>query len=132
MDAITTIHEGEIQIIDSTFLCAHQQAATAKRRVQIGVSVDHAAGTRPKIHDVVDAQGRPIRLGLIAGQTHDRQIADRLLDHPGPRCIVLADKAYDADRIRELIQDEGLHTTSRQRATASGSLASANGSANAT
>lgn len=26
-----------------------------------------------------------------------------LLDHLGPRTIVLADKAYDADRIRELI-----------------------------
>jgi len=30
-----------------------------------------------------------------------------LLDHLGPRTIVLADKAYDADRIRELIQDQG-------------------------
>jgi transposase len=34
-------------------------------------------------------------------------IADALLDHIGPRTIVLADKAYDADRIRELIQDRG-------------------------
>ncbi|MDQ1159208.1 transposase [Sphingomonas sp. SORGH_AS 950] len=56
---------------------------------------------------VVDAQGLPIRLGLTAGQTHDGQIADTLLDHLGPRTIVLADKAYDADRIRELIQDQG-------------------------
>ena len=54
-----------------------------------------------KIHVVVDAQGLPIRLGLTAGQTHDGQIADTLLDHLGPRTIVLADKAYDADRIRE-------------------------------
>ncbi|MCH4560721.1 transposase, partial [Mesorhizobium jarvisii] len=28
-------------------------------------------------------------------------------DHLGPRMIVLADKAYDADRIRELIQGQG-------------------------
>ena len=49
----------------------------------------------------------PIRLGLTAGQAHDGQIADALLDHLGPRTIVLADKAYDADRIRELIQDQG-------------------------
>ena len=35
-------------------------------------------------------------------------IADTLLDHLGPRTIVLADKAYDADRIRELIQDQGV------------------------
>src|SRR5216684_4471048 len=38
---------------------------------------------------------------------HDGQIADTLLDHLVPRTIVLADKAYDADRIRELIQDQG-------------------------
>ena len=66
--------------------------------MQITASVDH------KIHNVVDAQGLPIRLGLTAGQMHDGQIADALLDHLGLRTIVLADKAYDADRIRELIQ----------------------------
>src|SRR6201996_3113071 len=64
-------------------------------------------GLTTKIHVVVDAQGLPIRLGLTAGQAHDGQVADRLLDHLGPRTIVLADKAYDADRIRELIQNQG-------------------------
>ena len=44
---------------------------------------------------------------MTAGQTHDGQIADALLDHLGPRIIELAHKAYDADRIRELIQDQG-------------------------
>jgi transposase len=43
-----------------------------------------------------------IRLGLTAGQAYDGQVADALRDHLGPRTIVLADKAYDADRIREL------------------------------
>jgi len=64
-------------------------------------------GLTTKIHVVVEAQGLPIRLGLTAGQTHDGQIADRLLDRPGPCTIVLADKAYDADCIRELIQQQG-------------------------
>jgi transposase len=64
-------------------------------------------GLTTKIHVVVDAQGLPIRLGLTAGETHDGQIADKLLDHLGPRTIVLADKAYDADRIRALIEDQG-------------------------
>jgi transposase len=55
---------------------------------------------------VVDARGLPIRLGLTAGQTHDGEIADTLLNRLRPRTIVLAGKAYDADRIRELIQDQ--------------------------
>ena len=63
-------------------------------------------GLTTKIHVVVAAQGLPIRLGLTAGQTHDRQIADALLNHLGPRTVVLADKAYGADRIRAPIQDQ--------------------------
>lgn len=31
-----------------------------------------------------------------------------LLSHLGPRMIVVADKAYDSDRIRELIQERGV------------------------
>jgi transposase len=38
---------------------------------------------------------------------HDGRIADTLLNQLGPHTIVLADKAYDADRIRQLIQDHG-------------------------
>jgi hypothetical protein len=36
---------------------------------------------------------------------YDGQIVDRPLDHLSPHTIVLADRAYDADRIRGLIQD---------------------------
>jgi transposase len=94
MDAITAAHDGDIQMIDSTSVRAHQQAASAKK-----AGADHCLGR--------SRGGLPIRLGLTAGQTHDGQIADTLLDHLGPRTIVLADKAYDTDRIRELIQDQG-------------------------
>jgi transposase len=44
---------------------------------------------------------------LTAGQAHDGQIADKLLGLLGPNTIVLADKAYDADRIRALIEQQG-------------------------
>lgn len=46
---------------------------------------------------VVDAQGITIRL-----------------DHLGPHTIVLVDKAYDADRIRELIEGQEPRQTSGQ------------------
>ena len=48
MDAITAAHDGDIQMIDSTSVRAHQQAATAKRGGQITVSGDRAAGSRPR------------------------------------------------------------------------------------
>jgi transposase len=91
--AITAAHEGHIQMIDSTSVRAHQQAATVRR------DLDHClgrsrGGLTTKIHAVVDAKGLPIRLGVTAGQAHDGPTADTLLDHLGPRKIVLADKAY--------------------------------------
>lgn len=42
--------------------------------------------------------------------------------------IVLADKAYDADRIRTLIEEQGATPNIPPRAIAAGSLASASGS----
>jgi hypothetical protein len=48
MDAIAAAHDDDIQMIDSTSVRAHQQAATATRGVQITVSVDHAAGSQPR------------------------------------------------------------------------------------
>jgi transposase len=107
MDAISTARDETIQMIDSTSIRAHQQAATAKREGSGHCLGRSRGGLTTKIHVVVDAQGLPIRLGLTAGQANDGQIADTLLDHLGPRTIVLADKAYDADRIRELIQGRG-------------------------
>lgn len=46
MDAITAAYDGDIQMIDSTSVRAHQQAATAKRGVEIIVSVVPEAGSR--------------------------------------------------------------------------------------
>ncbi len=64
-------------------------------------------GLTTKIHAVVDAQGLPIRLGLTAGQAHDAPAALELLDRLAPRTIVLGDKAYDANGIRDLIEAQG-------------------------
>ncbi len=107
MDAITAAHDRDIQMVDSPPVRAHQQTATAKKGDRDHCLGRSRGGLTTKIHAVVDAQGLPIRLGLTAGQAHDGQAADTLLDHLSPRTIVLADKAYDADRIRELIQEQG-------------------------
>ena len=49
MDAISAAHDGEIRLIDSTSIRAHEQAATAKKVVQIIVSVAPEAGSRPRL-----------------------------------------------------------------------------------
>ncbi len=64
-------------------------------------------GLTTKIHAVVDAKGLPIRLGLTPGQTYDGEVAMELLNALPENAMVLADKAYDANAIREMIRGQG-------------------------
>lgn len=54
-----------------------------------------------------DSCGRRRALILIAGQSYNGEEADGLLDHVGTGTIVLADKAYDADRIWASLREKG-------------------------
>lgn len=58
-------------------------------------------GLTTKIHAVVDADGRPIRLALTAGQAHDGRMAEPMLQDISKGTIVLADKAYDSNALRD-------------------------------
>ena len=62
-------------------------------------------GLTTKIHAVVDASGLPLRFALSPGQAHDSTLAGPLLDDRlPPDAFVLADKAYDAEWIRAMIE----------------------------
>jgi transposase len=63
-------------------------------------------GLTTKIHAVVDRNGLPVRLALTPGQDHDNALATDLLANLKPRSLVLADRAYDADAIRKLVNDQ--------------------------
>jgi len=63
-------------------------------------------GLTTKIHAVVDADGRPIRLDLTAGQTNDSKPALDLLAGLETGAVLLADKAYDTEAIRTLADDK--------------------------
>jgi transposase len=60
-------------------------------------------GLTTKIHALVDAEGRPIRLELTAGQAADAPVAEKLLCDLRPGYTLLADKAYDTDAIRNFV-----------------------------
>jgi transposase len=57
-------------------------------------------GLSTKIHARVDCQGRPIQLLITPGQAHDLTGAEPLLANLSRGTIIVADKAYDADRLR--------------------------------
>jgi len=64
-------------------------------------------GLTTKIHALVNEVGLPIRLHLTPGQDHDAPVCRVLLDQLQPGQSVLADKAYDADWIRNMIWEQG-------------------------
>ena len=64
-------------------------------------------GLTTKIHAVTDARGRPITLKLTAGQAHDGRSADDMLGTLGPGQALLADAAYDSNRLRARLKDIG-------------------------
>jgi hypothetical protein len=54
-------------------------------------------GLASKVHAVVDANGLPVRLGLIPGEAHDNRLCPVLLAEFHPPTMLLADRGYDAD-----------------------------------
>ena len=64
-------------------------------------------GLSTKIHARVDRQGRPLQLLITPGQAHDLTGAEPLLAAIDRGVIVVADKAYDADRLRAQIKARG-------------------------
>jgi transposase len=64
-------------------------------------------GLTTKVHALTDARGLPIKLALTPGQAHDAKGAALLLTDLPRGAIVLGDKAYDTDWIRETIEAQG-------------------------
>ena len=64
-------------------------------------------GLTTKIHALVDANGLPIVLKLTAGQAHDGKSATDMLDGLGQGQILLADRAYDSDALRDELAARG-------------------------
>lgn len=64
-------------------------------------------GLTIKLHALVDGRGLPIGIGLTAGHRHDNSLAGELLADLPEGALVLADKGYDARRIRSMVCDQG-------------------------
>ena len=62
-------------------------------------------GLTTKIHALVDKNGLPIKLTLTAGQAHDMQAAPELIANLPKGSMLLADKGYDADSVRQIARD---------------------------
>jgi transposase len=64
-------------------------------------------GLTTKIHALVDACGLPILLKLTEGQAHDGRSAEDMLGTVGRGDVLLADRAYDSDALRQDLAARG-------------------------
>jgi len=70
----------------------------------IGIS---RGGRTTKVHALVDVLGRPLRLVLTPGNTSDMKGADLLIGETIGMKRVIADRGYDANRIRATLRQQG-------------------------
>ncbi len=64
-------------------------------------------GLTTKIHALVDAMGLPIVLKLTEGQAHDGRSAEDMFDSLRRGNVLLADRAYDSNALRERLAERG-------------------------
>jgi len=94
-------------MVDSTCCRAHQSSAGARKTSApqaIGIT---RGGLNTKIHAVCDALGNPLRFVLTAWQRHDSKPVPELLDGLQAKAL-LADKAYDSDKIVQAAEKRGM------------------------
>jgi len=70
-------------------------------------------GLTTKIHALVDAHGLPILIKLTEGQAHDGKSGEDMLAGLPPQAILLADRGYDSDALRDRIKAKGAYANIR-------------------
>ena len=64
-------------------------------------------GLTTKIHALVDAVGLPILVKLSEGQAHDGRSAEDMFGTVQMGTVLLADRAYDSNALRERLAERG-------------------------
>ena len=92
-----------------------ERCKRGEKNQAIGIS---RGGRTTKIHAIVDSKGRPLSFTVTGGQVHDSQVVEEILNTPRPPLAVTADKAYDSEKVRQQIKDEGALPVIPNRRTA--------------
>ena len=106
-DTLASRSRDSLYLIDSTIVKAHRAASGAKGGSKIRRLASVAAVAPRKIRAIVDSKGRPLNFAVTGGQVHDSQVVGDVLDTPKPPLAVTADKAYDSEKVRQQIKDDG-------------------------
>lgn len=64
-------------------------------------------GRNTKLHAVCDDKGRPLVLLLTPGNVHDCKVAKTCIEALPPSAVLVADKGYDSQALREWLDERG-------------------------
>ena len=118
MDSITDTDDGDVRMIGGMSVRVHHSAATLKNHPDRDIGRSRG-GLTSKIHVLTDGNGLSVCLSLTPGQTHDAKATYDLIHDMVEDQMLLADRAYDAHWIRNLLSNVVHGQTFRQSVTAS-------------
>jgi transposase len=93
--------------VDSSHVKAHRSAVEEKGGLQRRRGT-LARGTHHSDPALTDTAGRPRVLLVAPGKVHDVMMAEELLSAAGPVERLIADKAYDTNRLRTVLERRGI------------------------
>jgi transposase len=96
---------GKLWGIDSTSCRVHKHAFVGVKGSDYQDIGTSRGGSNTKIHALCDANGRIIDIFLSPGHRHDSNYAELLCDHVPKGITILADKAYDSDRLIQALKE---------------------------
>ena len=96
----------EWAFIDGSYAKAHQHSAGAASEEPEAIGKSRAGNTS-KIHLAVDACGLPIAFDITGGEINDCTAATELIAQLPLAEVIVADKGYDSERIRQQIETQG-------------------------
>lgn len=102
--------------IDASYIRCHQHASGARRGEDRAIGPSRG-GRTTKIHLCCDADGYPIYFEITGGEVHDSEIAQNLIEAMGEGEYLIADKGYNAKKIRQTAQEHGMKPVIPSRKT---------------
>jgi len=105
--SLTSDPDTEWMFIDGSYVKAHQHSAGAAGDEPQAIGKSRAGNTS-KIHLAVDAYGLPIRFRITGGEVNDCTAAPELIAYLPDGQIVVGDKGYDSEALRQQIADRGM------------------------
>lgn len=94
--------------LDGSYIRAHQHASGARHGEERAIGRSRGGNTT-KIHIAADAHGNPIDFEITGGEVHDAKIASKLIEKVDLAEVIVADKGYDSEAIRDEIRLRGSH-----------------------